>query len=224
MSTTYTIIVENQSPYPQNFFFFQKPASYTGGAQVYSNSIGSGRLPASGPGTAQLQFQANVQYYAGVGKQVSPPKVGNTSVGDIVQMPIDITPSSGTVNNMTQMQLEPLNLTAPTSVPGVQEGAFRIKIPAFNPNTQQYDAGLSTTTMLNGGIPEVVLSNFVTAEPQDNLDVQPVVKFYVSTGNYTAGTVVNFTESAQNSAICDATSGKTDFLVTYTAKGGWTVK
>ena len=39
MSTMITINVTNNSRGVQNFFFFQQPAQYSGGAQVYSNSL-----------------------------------------------------------------------------------------------------------------------------------------------------------------------------------------
>ena len=39
MATPITINVTNNSPNTQNFFFFQQPAVYVGGATVYSNSL-----------------------------------------------------------------------------------------------------------------------------------------------------------------------------------------
>lgn len=67
----------------------------------------------------------------------------------------------------------------------------------------------------------VTLSSFVTAQPNGYLDCQPILKFYVAVGTYTAGTVMNFTQSSQNAAVCDATSGYTTFQVIYDSAGGW---
>ena len=60
-------------------------------------------------------------------------------------------------------------------------------------------------------------------QPNQNTDVQPIVKFYINTGSYTPGTVVNFTQSSANAALCDATDGTLNFKVTYEADGTWTV-
>jgi hypothetical protein len=55
-------------------------------------------------------------------------------------------------------------------------------------------------------------------------DCDPVMIFYVQTGEYAAGTVVNFTDASINAAVCDATSGDTTFNVTYDADGSWCVE
>jgi hypothetical protein len=68
-----------------------------------------------------------------------------------------------------------------------------------------------------------ILSNFVTAQPNSNLDCQPAIVFYASTGSYAAGAVVNFSDSSANAAKCDFTPGYTTFNVSYNADGSWTV-
>jgi len=57
-----------------------------------------------------------------------------------------------------------------------------------------------------------------------NLDDQPVMIFYVQTGEYPAGTVVNVADASINAAVCDATPGYTTFNVTYNADGSWSVQ
>ncbi|BAM90242.1 hypothetical protein S58_42570 [Bradyrhizobium oligotrophicum S58] len=57
-----------------------------------------------------------------------------------------------------------------------------------------------------------------------DIDCQPVMIFYVQTGEYPAGTVVNFTNASINAAVCDATPGYTTFNVTYNADGSWSVQ
>lgn len=222
MSTTYTITVQNESPNPQGLYFFQKPAQYTGGVQVYSNSIGFQNIPGYQPGViSQVTFILMEQYYAGAQTQTSPPRVGVAQTSAISVAPIDITPSSGQALNMTNMTISnnTLSLTPAAYDSGVQEGAFRIVTPAFNPTLVNYNIGLAAV-MGNG---QAVLSNFITAPPSNNVDAQPVVIFYVNTGNYTPGTTINFTSSSKNSAICDATGGQTDFMVTYKTDGTWAV-
>lgn len=217
--TKYTILLQNNSLYTQDFFFFQEPAQYTGGAQVYSNSIYSQSLRGQGSG-AQLFFELQVQYYAGVQTQPLPPVLGQPSGTTTVIKESNLTPASGpAVDNKFDMLLNPLGLDGPFDDAGVQKGAFRITSPAFNPLTEHYNAGLGVKSNTAGN----VLSNFVNVEPQKNIDVQPIVIFYVQTGAHQAGTVVNFTTSSVGAAKCDTTKGITDFTVTYEADGSWLV-
>lgn len=222
MSTLIQINVTNNSSGLQNFFFFQQPAVYVGGSEVYSNSLLSTSILPSAQGGSSYTFLLNLQYYAGVQQQVNPPQIGQPSGYSSAIQPIGLTPASGgtPTNNATNMIVSPaLGLTPPTSVAGVQPGAFRIITPTFNPILTPYNAG-SAVKLPNGS---VVLSNFVSANPNTNLDCQPVLKFYVQTGQYTSGTVMNFTTSSVNAALCDATSGYTTFNVTYNVDGTWTV-
>ena len=222
MATTYTITVQNKSPNPQGLYFFQKPAIYTGGAEVFSNAIGFENIPGYKGGViAQVKFILMEQYYAGAQTQTAPPQVGVAQTSAIAAAEIDITKASGSSDNMTKMSIDNnmLALTPASYDAGGQKGAFRIVTPIFDPNLKKYNVGLAAV-MGNG---QVVLSNFITAPPNSNVDAQPIVTFYVNTGNYTPGTVINFTSSSVDAAKCDATTGHTDFLVTYEANGTWTV-
>lgn len=221
MATLIQINVINNSPSTQNFFFFQQPAIYTGGQQVYSNSLLTASLAPYATSGGVYTFLLNLQYFAGVQDQISQPVVGQPSgYNSAIQM-IGLTPAAGGTpsNNTTTMSASPLGLSVPVNTTGVQPGAFRIISPVFNPTLKQYNGG-SAVSLPNGG---VVLSNFVSVSPNANLDCQPVLKFYVQTGSYTAGTVMNFTSSSATAALCDATSGFTTFNVSYNADGTWTV-
>ncbi|MCP1850225.1 MULTISPECIES: hypothetical protein [unclassified Bradyrhizobium] len=85
---------------------------------------------------------------------------------------------------------------------------------------ENYNAESALRTLTGG----VTFSNFVTAQPNNNLDCQPIRIFYVQTGIYTAGTVMNFTASSATAAVCDATPGYSSFSVVYNANGTWTVE
>lgn len=223
MATTITINVTNNSPTVQNFFFFQQPAVYSGGAQVYTNSLYTQTLLPFATSGAVLTFTMVLQYYAGVQQQVSPPQVGIPSGQLAAIQPIGLTPAPGgtQTNNTTSMSVSPsLGLSVPVSTQGPQAGAFRIITPTYNPVLSAYNAG-SAVQSLSGAI---TLSNFVTAQPNTNLDCQPIIKFYVQTGTYTPGTVMNFTSSSINAALCDATPGYTTFNVSYNIDGTWTVQ
>lgn len=223
MATKITINVTNNSASTQNFFFFQQPAVYSGGPKVYTNSLYSQTLLPYATSGSVLSFTMILQYYAGVQQQVDPPQIGQPSGQLGAIQPIELTPASGgtPTNNTTNMTVDPsLGLTVPTSTDGPQAGSFRIITPVYDPVLMNYSAG-SAVQSLTGAI---TLSNFVTAQPNTNLDCQPIIKFYVQTGTYTAGTVMNFTSSSVGAALCDATPGFTTFNVSYNNNGTWTVK
>ena len=221
MSTMLTINVTNEENVAQNFFFFQQPAIYSGGETVYTNSLFEAPLGPSDTTGGQLMFQANLQFYAGIQQSLAltPPEVGEVSGSSSASQAIDLATSSGSATkDTTTMTLAPLSLSVPTFNTGVQPGAFRIITAGWNTESQTYNAG--SATLVNGSI---VLSNFIKASPLTNVDAQPILKYYVATGNYTAGTVMNFSESSVSAALCDFTSGHTVANVTYKNDGTWSV-
>ena len=222
MATIYQITVTNNSPSPQTMFFFQQPAKYSGSSTVYSNSLASQQIAAKpSVGTAQIQFTADIQIYAGVQTQSTPIEVSLVNTSSIAEVPIDVASSSNpNAKDMTTMSVDTgLALSAPVTGAGIEDGAFRIVTPTFNPVTTPYNAGLAALAQQN-----ILLSNFVVANPNQNIDVMPQVIFYVATGSYTAGMVIDFDSVSNNAALCDATNGQEDFMVTYNADGTWTVK
>jgi hypothetical protein len=222
MATLYTINIVNNSSAFQNFYVFQEPAVYTGGQKVYSNSLWNQGILPNSQGGSSATFMLLQQFYAGVQQQITPPEVGGVSGYSSAIQAIGLTPATGgtPTNNTTTMLISPaLGLTPPVSTTGPQAGAFRIVTPTFNPTVTPYNAGLASQSP--SGV--VTLSNFVVAQPNQNIDCQPVVKFYVQTGTYTPGTVINFTTSSTNAAVCDATTGFVTFNVIYNIDGTWTV-
>ncbi len=217
MSTLLTINVINEEDTAQNMFFFQEPAVYAGGPTVYSNSLYSANLgPTSGGST--LTFQANLQYYAGIQEAHSTPEVGQASGYTSASQAIDLAlASGGATNDFTEATLNPLALSAPTAGEGIQDGAFRIAVPSFSPPAL-YNVG--SAVQVNG---LTTLSNFVQASPNTFTDCQPILKYYVQTGSYTAGTVMNFTQSSQTAALCDFTGGYTTAQVKLKSNGTWDV-
>jgi hypothetical protein len=220
MATTITINVTNKSPTLQNFCFFQGPAQYGGGGRAYSNSLFTSPLLPYATSGAVLSFMMTLQNYAGVQQQIAPPQVGSPSGQLSASQPITPTGSAKTPNTTTMTVSPSLGLSVPVFTAGPQQGAFRIVTPSYNPALAAYNAGAAVQT-LQGGI---ILSNFVTAQPNINLDCQPTLKFYVQTGGYAAGLVIDFASSSANAALCDATPGYTTFNVRYNADGTWTVQ
>lgn len=222
MATLYTIIIVNNSSAFQNFFVFQKPAVYVGGPKVYSNSLWSQGILPSSQGGSSATFLMLQQYYAGVQQQMTPPVVGGVSGYSSAIQAIDLTPEppDTTTKNTTSMMVDPaLGLQPPTNTSGVGKGAFRIITPTFNPIATPYNAGLAAQSPAG----KVTLSNFIVAPPGQNIDCQPVLQFYVQTGTFTPGTVINFTTSSTSAALCDATTGHVTFTVAYNVNGTWSV-
>jgi hypothetical protein len=216
--TLYTVILTNNSPETQDFFFFQHPVKYQGGSKVYSNSIYSSKVRSFKNGGSQLTFELEQQFYAGVQDQAQTLQVGQASGTTASYRKIALSPDGG--KDAVTVEINPLGLGQPVVNKNVQSGAFRISTPTFNPVIDKYNLGLATKK--SDG--EIILSTFINAEPNENNDIQPIEIFYVSTGSYKAGTVVNFTSSSAESAMCDATTGITTFSVTYNANGTWTVE
>ena len=74
---------------------------------------------------------------------------------------------------------------------------------------------------VNGGMAP---SNFVVANPGSNTDCQPILRYYVQTGSYSAGSVINFSQSCVYAAVCDFTGGYSVINVTLNPDGTWNVQ
>lgn len=223
MSTIYTINITNKSNNNQDFFIFQEPAKYIGGATVYSNSLYHELVAPAANGGGVMQFQTNIQYYAAVQEQKRVPAIGQVCGGVTASQPINVTPANGVgTGNAAAFSIEPLTLAKPTDESGVQGGAFRIIAPVYSPTAKgNFNVGLASQPITPGA--PAILSNFVVAQPNQHVDCQPVLKFYIATGAYKAGQVINFTNASNVSAICDATTGASTFQVTYLENGTWSV-
>ena len=218
MSTLLTINVKNLQPQTQDFFFFQQPAVYSGGGDVYSNALYSQALGNFNATGSILTFQVNLQYYAGIQQANTTPTEGNSSGFNSASRAIELAPDSGSAEtpaDTTTATISPLGLSIPKNTAGVQPGAFRIKTPSFT-SPPYYNVGSAVN--VNGGI---VLSNFVQANPQNNTDCQPILKYYVQTGVYTPGNVMNFSQSSLNAALADFTGGYTTCNVSLLPNGDW---
>ncbi|CAN7377978.1 hypothetical protein [Duganella sp. LjRoot269] len=223
MSTTYTINVTNNSGSNQDFFIFQEPAQYSGGATPYTNALYQEQVaPASGGGGV-MTFEMTQQFYAGAQEQFMTPAIGAVSGGTTTCQPVNITPATGTItNNAVNFSIDPIALPAATSLDTVQKGAFRIVAPVFVPGVQgNYNVGLASLPKIPGA--PAIMSSFIVAQPNQYVDCQPIMKFYVATGSYTPGTVVNFTSASNVSVVCDATDGSTTFQVSYNRDGTWSI-
>jgi len=218
MSTTLTINVRNYQDVTQDFYIFQEPAIYSGGSKVYSNSLYTEQLGNYDKYGAILTFEVNLQFYAGIQQANTPPAIGQTSGFESAWRAVNLTPASGTaVDNSAEASIDPIGMLATTSDPNAQPGSFRIVTPEFFPPAVNIGSAVETR---NGGI---VLSNFITAKPLNFTDCQPIIKYYVQTGGYRGGTVMNFTQSSINAGLCDFTGGVSAIDVSLQPNGRWDV-
>lgn len=224
MSTLLKIIVKNAQNNPNQFFFFQQPAIYTGGPAVYTNSVYQRTLQAASMG-GEITFMTNLQFYAAVQETgTATPQIGQSSGFESAEQAIDLTAKGNSPPNHNCAAMsydapsDSLGLAAPVNTAGVQEGAFRVITAKYQP-PKFFNVGSSVT--VNG---QIVLSNFVIGQPQTNVDCEPILKYYVQTGAYVPGTVMDFTESSVNAALCDFTGGYVQALVSYQSDGSWNVQ
>lgn len=214
------INLQNNSPYSQNFFFFQKPALYSGASTIYTNSLYNALLMPYATSGSLLTVSLYEPYYAGVQQTSIVSQFGHISGFFSATQAIDLTSDDGIhTNNTTTMIVSPsLGLTTPVYTSGPQAGYFRIVVPTYDPTLVAYNAGLAVRTAMGS----VILSSFVTASPTTNLDCHPELTFYVQNGNVAAGTLVDFNSSSKNAATCDFTPGYLTYNVIYNADGTWT--
>ncbi|PCH46197.1 MAG: hypothetical protein COC23_04740 [Hyphomicrobiales bacterium] len=215
MSTLLTINVKNLGSSSTSMYFFQKPAIYKGGPIVYTNSLFHELIGSFEETSSILTFKINMQFYAGIQQANTSPKVGECSGYSTASRKIDLKPAKGDAKDFTTAQVDPLGLAVPTKGSGVEPGAFRIKTPIYSP-PNRYNVGSAVSA--NGGI---VLSNFVEAYPNTYTDCLPILKFYVQTGTYTPGTVMDFDQSSVDAAECDFTGGHSIIDVTRKNNGTW---
>ncbi|HTV38858.1 MAG TPA: hypothetical protein VMF12_20695 [Xanthobacteraceae bacterium] len=220
MAGSISINVRNNSATVQSFFFFQQPAFPIGQGAYYSNSLFTRALLPFATSGGILTFSTSTQIYAGVQQQLDTLIVGARSGELTASQPIEVTTTGGQANNTTTMMVSPsLGLSTPVNTSGPPVGCFRIITPVFNPLLNTFNGGLAMQAKAGS----IVLSSFANLPPNIALDCQPVLKFYVQTGNYPAGTVVDFKSASSTAALCDATPGYSTFEVVYNLDGTWTV-
>ncbi|WP_245270643.1 hypothetical protein [Rhizobium sp. Pop5] len=227
-SSSYQIIVRNQSQTTQYFYIFQKQAAFPSlpSPSVLASSLGCqsvGNYTSSG---AQISFGLDSQVYAGAlstGKAVPPSQfvalitldatrsiVGSTTAA----RPMTLTTSTGSPDNCTSMSLDPLGLSLPAYQSGVPVGGFAVNVPTYTPlPVPELYCGVAA---LNSD-EAIILSSFVAPAPNAVMTCIPKQIFFVKTGYQPPGSAVSYDET--NAARCDFTTGYTTFNVTYNANG-----
>ncbi len=204
---TYTIQIVNASQYAQNFFLFSSPPTLSWSSQIYQNALAQSQDV--GPQTTVTYTIKNSVFASCVQTQNDQ----NPQVAISKSVAMDI---SSATNNCATFSPNPFNLTVSTDA-SVQKGWFRITTSSYSPGNPSY---IGIGYLVDG------ISSFaagVEAEPSKNLDVEPIVKFYVATGDYTPGTLANFVEASKTAACFDFTGmGSVTMRSDYQPNGTWT--
>ena len=221
-AVTYTVIVDNETNDPINVYFFAAPAKFNNKDGQFTNSLGTQTVQ---PGTSQARFTITYSFFAAAQKFDLPAgEVQSTSVS-LVPISLQTDEQHGQRTNvMFDRNSEPYLTTpgvpmGPTGPAGiVVDGSFQIQTPSYPSGQGKYGIGLGA---ISGG--KFQLSTYTMARPGITTNVQPVVKFFVSEGETEVGKDANFYSVSTGSALCDATTGTTEFIVTRTDNGKWRV-
>ena len=222
-AVTYTVVVSNESNHAIDVYLFSSPAKFDKRAGQFTNSLGTQSVQ---PGTSQARFTITYSYFAAAQKFDQP--VGEVQSTSVSLVPIAIE-TDGQLGQRTNVMFdknsEPYLTTpgvpmgGPTGAAGVVvDGSFQIQTPSYPSGQGNYGIGLG---VISAG--QFQLATYTMARPGITTNVQPVVKFFVSEGETEAGRDVNFFSVSTTSALCDATSGTTVFMVTRTNDGRWKV-
>ena len=214
-----TINVKNLGREVRGFYFFQQPVKFSDGSPVYSNSLYSQSLGSYDSTGSILTFQVDMQYFAAIQQANSRPQVGQVSGHLFASRAVDLAPATGAAGDWTTASVSPLGFMRPQAGAGVRAGAFRITTPAYPPSAFYYNVG--SAVQVDGG---VRLSSFVVANPDNDADFQPILKYYVQLGNPHAGAVINFQQSSVNAAVCDFSGGYSAINVTLNRDGTWSTQ
>lgn len=134
MSTLIRINVTNNSPFLHTFFFFQQPSVYTGGSEVFSNSLLSTAILPAAQGGSVYTFLLNLQYYAGVQQRHGQLTIGQPSGYASAIQSIELTPATGAVNNCTTM----INACSGAEAAGTGQWCAERRIPYYISDIQPH--------------------------------------------------------------------------------------
>ncbi|EAW11704.1 uncharacterized protein ACLA_094030 [Aspergillus clavatus NRRL 1] len=199
MSTTqnYTIEVYNYSGQPRNYLLFQTVPVPSGQPDVFANVYQSSGIIESGD-YSQATFEMTNEFFAVLGTAPTP-------LGDHVKV------TTGAANQVTLSSGEtPPEQPGTMCVLSTTEGLYPKWVDVTQTQNQEPNAyGIScdgtfeypteTNIFIGMGARDPVTQGItpvatVPANPNYNFYFQPVVKYYIGTGDFDAGTVVNITE------------------------------
>ncbi|NOR62184.1 MAG: hypothetical protein GQ535_06795 [Rhodobacteraceae bacterium] len=210
-----------------DFYVVQQPPQFINAGMPYevtTTSLGTAALlsyDASGTTWELPLDQQNIaaaysNHVTASMNRITPMLIPATPSGLYAHWPIELTPHDNTpeLANNTVLSPEPLGLSKPAYTDGIPEGNFGFTVPSYTPR-DGWDlfCGVAIDDPKQG----IILSNYVTPTPNSQIFCVPEAKYYVKSGSYRPGYVVEF--SADRAALCDFTGGNTVCNVTYKKDG-----
>ncbi|GAB1316071.1 hypothetical protein MFIFM68171_06281 [Madurella fahalii] len=192
MANTYDITILNESGASQSYLLFAVAPQVSGAGSVFSNIFMTAPPIVSRPdGSSSTTFTIARQFYGICGTSIENLAAG-VKVATSDYEPVTLgsnagTPVAGTTLNFTTTGganfPEPLpTATAPTNAFTIQcDSSFRL------PDPNNSFVGLGGMNMAGKVVP---MATF-TATPSTTFNIFPVVKYYIATGTYTPGQIIN---------------------------------
>jgi hypothetical protein len=221
-----TLIIVNDSIYPESFFILQKPATISPASnyKVISRSLGTNNLSSSA--AWQMYFDTNI--YAGATGPIYPynSEIHVNAVNQVITSTTVVNQiiTVGAPNTYsTNLSINPLALSPPSINQGVQPGSFGIKITSYTPSIVETEKIYIGGAFIDAS-KTTILSYSIEAPPSQLISFQPNQIFYVSQGTTALNEQVDLS-SLPTYAICDfSVSSPTPTIVaTYAKDGTWKV-
>lgn len=199
MSTSYTILVENQRGANTNYAVFMDTPEFTGGQQPWMNVWYTSFVPHGG----NFEVQTGLDFYPWVGTVPTSPAPGvivNSGMSLLGRLGTSSTPGSTFEMNIIQSFPTITEISPPTAIPG----SFEIDTGSdFNVPNNTYLVGLAKVNHRGQVAPVASMA------PLNNMKVQvtPKIKFFIAESQLVAGEIVDYTAIARDGAEIDFSSG-----------------
>ena len=212
-ATTYNIHISNNSGAFKNYFVFAKPPVVSNVlGEVYSNAwVTFPDTPSSGSGFISYTDEMYA-YWGTVEKMVAP----GVEVSSGQSLPVQLGPG-GTDYYFTA---RPPSYDLTKTANDAPAGQFSItSAPDFNTGAP-FVFGLAKTNNIGLVAPVATFAG----QPNTTFNIAPVTNFWVSTGSYTAGTVIDVTAIGPSIEIDFTGRSETTAIVTQDLSNQFTVK
>ncbi len=214
--TKYVVRIANWSKVRQNYFLFSAPPIVSGiASEVYTNAwINFPSTPDRGQ--AIFSYTEELFGYWGVLSETIAP---GTIVEHLQALPV--TPeNSAAPGTKLVFVAKPAQFDQTKTTRDVRNGAFAIESgDDFLNGTTRLVFGMGKTD--NYGLVSPVAT--FAAEPSTTSNIIPVVKFFVSTGKYTAGSIIDLQEVGTTAEIDFTGRSDNTAVVKQLANGTYTV-
>jgi hypothetical protein len=226
MADRYTITVTNKSANPQNYAIFNKVPQVTGTVQekIWSNVFATKKVA---PGQ-QVVFEIINEYHAIVGqRQQNDSKTFTVTVAGTTPVHLGRENDDGTVTPGTTLSMVVEDDTPqfePHPLPSTsQPHAFEIRTGEFSNSKAKkegYMIGLGPAK--SGGAIAGPAATFIP-EANSTYQIQPVNTYYLTTGSYTKGDLIDVTKVTTKFATIDFTRD-TDYTINHTDTGSLVIQ